>query len=255
MSLPYNRRNYVDFLLCSPNLSYKEEQKLLKDRFAQENYNALITSHAKLVVKEANIYQNYTTISMDDLVQEGMLGLMRAIEKFEIQNGSRFSTYARWWIRAFIQEYILMFLYTIKNQKKRLELLSDYSETKKAIQLNTDPSDLYGLDCGFVHNVSLDDEKIYERFADPSSNIEAKGLDNMLFQLRSQWLEVAITELSLAEIYVIKQLYLEKRPTTIKEISEKIGLSPSRTKILVTKALRKLKCILMKRTKKLQRYF
>lgn len=255
MRLDCQSKNYIKFLLHSPNISFEEETEMFNNRFTQQSYDTLITSHAKIVIKEALVYQNYTTISVEDLIQEGMLGLIRAIEKFQITNGSRFSTYAKWWVKAFIQEHILMFLYTIKNQKKRVELLSDYSETQKAIQVNTDPADLYGLDCGFVCNISLDDDQVYEKFADPTCDIEEDGLENMLFQRRSQWLQVAMSELSPTEIFVVQQLYLGKRATTVAEVAQKLGLSAPKTRIIMTKALRKLKSILVKRTKKLQRFF
>lgn len=255
MSLDCHNKNYLKHLLRTPNISFEDEIEMFNDRFAQQSYDTLITSHAKIVIKEALVYQNYTTISVEDLVQEGMLGLIRAIEKFQITNGSRFSTYAKWWVKAFIQEHILMFLYTIKNQKKRVELLSDYSETQKAIQVNTDPADLYGLDCGFVCNVSLDDDQVYEKFADPTCDIEADGLEHMLFQRRSQWLHVAMRELSPVEAFVVQQLYLGKSATTVAEVGQKLGMSAPKTRIIMIKALRKLKSILVKRTQKLQRYF
>jgi|GEM_PF-6709547 len=255
MLLGGQKKNYIKCLLHRPNISLEEEMSLLNDRFNQKNYDLLITSHAKIVVKEAVVYKNYTTIAVEDLIQEGLLGLIRAIEKFQITNGARFSTYAKWWVKAFIQEHILAFLYTVKNQKKRLELLSEYSETQKRIYLYTDPCDLYGLDSGFVCNVSMDDNQIYEKFADPNCDIEEDGLDNMLFQRRSQWLSVAITELSDVEANIIRQLYLEKQTKTTAEVAENIGLTTTRTRIIMIKALRKLKSILAKRTKKLQRYF
>lgn len=255
MHLESQNRNYIKRLLHQPNISCEEEIAMFNDRFAQQSYDAIITSHAKIVIKEALAYQNYTTIAVEDLIQEGMLGLIRAIEKFQITNGSRFSTYAKWWVKAFIQEHILMFLYTIKNQKKRVELLSDYSETQKVLQVNTDPSDLHGLDCGFICNVSLDDEQVYEKFADPTCDIEEDGLENMLFQRRSQWLHVAMNELSPTETFVVQQLYLTKGATTIAKVAQRIGLSTPKTRIIMIKALRKLKSILVKRTKKLQRYF
>lgn len=255
MTLDYHDKNYIRSLLRTPNISFEEEIAMFNNRFTPQSYDSLITSHAKIVIKEALVYQNYTTISVEDLVQEGMLGLIRAIEKFETTNGSRFSTYAKWWVKAFIQEHILMFLYTIKNQRKRIELLSDYSETKKEIQINTDPADLYGLDCGFVCNVSLDEEHLYEKFADPTCNIEQDGSENMLLQRRSQWLQVAMSELSPTEAFVVQQLYLGKCPTSVAEVGQKLGMSPSKTKIIMIKALRKLKSILVKRTRKLQRYF
>lgn len=255
MRLESNNKNYIKYLLRTPNISFEDEIEMFNNRFAQQSYDKLITSHAKIVIKEALVYQNYTTISIEDLVQEGMLGLIRAIEKFQITNGSRFSTYAKWWVKAFIQEHILMFLYTIKNQRKRIELLSDYSETQKAIQVNTDPADLYGLDCGFVCNVSLDDEQVYEKFADPTCDIEEDGLQNMLFQRRSQWLHVAMRELSASEAFVVQQLYLGKRATTVAEVGQKLGVSAPKTRIIMVKAMRKLKSILVKKTKKLQRYF
>ncbi len=250
----YNKK-YISYLQNRPNLSAEEEYNFFINRFDINNYEILITSHAKLVIKEAKIYQRYTSISTEDLIQEGMLGLMRAIEKFEITHGARFSCYAKWWVKAFIQEYILSFLYTIKNQKKRQDLLAEYQETQKYINGNSTPTEGKHSENGMVTSISLDSEKFHEVFADPDTNIEEEEIENLLFQKRLDWLIVAMNELSPIEHCIITEMFLNKRIVTLAEVSEKLGIAPPKVKMIVLKSLRKLRSVLVQRTEQLQHYF
>jgi RNA polymerase sigma-32 factor len=92
-----------------PKLAFVEEQTLARRWRTQQDpqaANALITSHLRFVVKIANGYRGYG-LSVGELISEGNLGLMQAVTRFQPERGFRLSTYARWWIRASIQEYVL----------------------------------------------------------------------------------------------------------------------------------------------------
>lgn len=94
-----------------------EEEKAYAIRFAEtgdkEAAKMLIQSHLRLVVKMASKYRNYG-LPVTDLIAEGNLGLIHAVKKFDPHKGFRFSTYAMWWIRAFVQDYILRYWSLVK---------------------------------------------------------------------------------------------------------------------------------------------
>lgn len=103
-----NLERYIEEISKAPILTEEEEYKYAKLK-EQGDVNAakmLVTSHLRLVVKIANKYRSYG-LSMMDLISEGNIGLMKAVKEFSIDKGYRLTTYAIWWIRASIQEYIL----------------------------------------------------------------------------------------------------------------------------------------------------
>ena len=104
-----NLARYLDEIRNFPMLSAKEEYDLAKDWKDEGNIEAahkLVTSHLRLVAKIAMGYRGYG-LPMGELIAEGNLGMMHAVKRFEPEKGFRLSTYAMWWIKASIQEYIL----------------------------------------------------------------------------------------------------------------------------------------------------
>ena len=100
---------YIREINAIPMLSLAEENQLVKEFNEAGSLLAaqkLVTSHLRLVVKIALSYRNYG-LSLMDMISEGNIGLMRAVKKFDLKRGFRLSTYAIWWIKAYIQEYIL----------------------------------------------------------------------------------------------------------------------------------------------------
>ena len=104
-----NMARYLQKIRSYPILSQDEEFKLAvkyQETKNQEIAKILVTSHLRLVVKVASKYRGYG-LSAAEMIAEGNIGLLYAVEKFEPQKGFRFSTYALWWIKASIQKYIL----------------------------------------------------------------------------------------------------------------------------------------------------
>ncbi len=104
-----NQNNFLSEVRNYPMLSEAEEVGNIKKwqkKGDQKCLHALVTSHLRLVVKLANNFRRYG-LSHEDLVSEGCVGMMQAIDRFDISKGFRLSTYAKWWIRAAMQEYIM----------------------------------------------------------------------------------------------------------------------------------------------------
>ena len=107
-SLSNSLYQYVMEVNRIPMLTDEEELKYSKEK-DEGNLNAakiLVSSHLRLVVKIAYQYKNYG-LPMMDIISEGNIGLMRAIKTFDYKKGYRLATYSMWWIKAYIQEYIL----------------------------------------------------------------------------------------------------------------------------------------------------
>ena len=104
-----NMARYLQKIRSYPILSQDEEYNLAvkyKETRSEEIAKILVNSHLRLVVKVASKYRGYG-LSAAEMISEGNIGLLYAIEKFEPEKGFRFSTYALWWIKASIQKYIL----------------------------------------------------------------------------------------------------------------------------------------------------
>src|SRR5260370_13470646 len=117
--------HYLEEIRRFPMLERQEEYMLAKrwrEHGDRDAANKLVTSHLRLVTKIARDYRGYG-LPISEVISEGNAGLMQAIERFEPEKGFRFATYAVWWIKAAIQEYILRSLSLVKmgtsaNQKK-----------------------------------------------------------------------------------------------------------------------------------------
>ena len=135
---------YLQEIKKFPILSLEEEYKLAKkyqDHDDTQAAHKLVTSHLRLVVKIAMGYRGYG-LPITDLISEGNLGIMRAVKKFDPDKGFRLATYAMWWIRAQIQEYVLRSWSLVKigttaAQKKLFFNLRKLKNQLKAINNNT----------------------------------------------------------------------------------------------------------------------
>jgi RNA polymerase primary sigma factor len=124
-------KTYLEQMGNIPMLSIKEEARIAKLSFEgdEEARKILIESNLRLVVSIAKKY-TYSGMDLLDLIQEGNMGLMKAVEKFEYKRGHKFSTYATWWIRQAIVESITMNGKTIRLPLSRIR---DMAKVKKAI--------------------------------------------------------------------------------------------------------------------------
>jgi RNA polymerase sigma factor (sigma-70 family) len=217
--------------------------------------NKMIESNMGLVKKIASEYINKTNIDYEDLCQEGMLGLMKAVEKFDPTLGYQFSTYATWWIRQKIQRYIENSIPTSKKlAKQRAKIYAIRSRIERTgveatYQMIADEVGLTAEEVASVLNIehiSIDSSISNE---EGQSLVDVLESDNESMeehverQDMARMLRQIVDKLSQNERRVIVERYFANplKVSTYEEVSEKLGVSRQRVQQLEKKALDKLK--------------
>ena len=255
-----------------PVLEAKEERTLAekwRDEGDVDAAHSLVTSHLRLVVKIAMGYRGYG-LPVADLVSEGNIGLMKAVKKFEPERGFRLSTYAMWWIKAAITEYVLRswsmvkmgtvaaqkkLFFSLRRHKQRLGIqdsgelnpdqakrLSDELDVKQDEIVNMNrrlaAKDLslnapVGQDEGST--VEFQDQLEYEGASpeDVTADGEERGL-------RHELLQSAITNLDDRERHIFIERRLKDNPVTLEELGQHYGISRERVRQLEARAFDKV---------------
>ena len=251
-------------------LTVDEEQKLAR-RFKKGDLQAghkLVTSNLRFVVKVAYEYRSYG-IKMSDLIQEGNIGLMKAVQKFDADKEIRLISYAVWWIRAYIQNYILkswslVKLGTTQAQRKlffslartRRELekynrgettLTNAEEIAKRLRVK--PAEVRemeqrmgGRDLSLDAPMGEDGTNTHVDFvASPAAGQDDEFADKEEAGIVSARVELALRRLDPRERFIIQQRVMNERPMTLKELGEHFGFSRERARQLEIRAKDKLK--------------
>ncbi len=230
----------------------------------------LVGSHQRLVIKIAMAYRGYG-LPVSDLVSEGNVGLMQALAKFDPERGFRLSTYAMWWIRAAITDYVLrssslVKLVTTETQKKLFfnlrRLKAKYQEPDerelspqgvKAIarELGVRGSDIVLMDRrlrsrDFSINAPnhADGDAVGEwqdLLVEESDNQEVATIEADEFSKRRAIMRSALGELDEREGYILKQRRLKDQPIKLSELSQVFGISRERVRQIEVSAFEKLK--------------
>lgn len=253
-----------------PILEPDEEYMLAKRWKEHQDPQAaerIVSSHLRLVAKIAGGYRGYG-LPLIDLIAEGNVGLMQALRKFEPEKGFRFSTYAMWWIRANIQEYILHSFSLVKigttaAQKKlffnlrRLKgemqdidetILSQQSIKDIASELNVTEQEVIEMSKRMsAPDQSLNaplkaegEEEWQDWLVDEDSSHEAKIMDKNEHDQRNVILQKALKSLSEREYQVIQERRLKDPPETLESLSETMGISRERVRQIEIRAFEKL---------------
>jgi RNA polymerase sigma-32 factor len=251
-----------------PLLTQKEEYDLAVRYRKHNDINAahkLITSNLRFVVKVAFEYKSYG-VKLADLIQEGNIGLMMAVKKFNPEKGYRFISYAIWWIRAYIQNFIiktwsLVKIGTTQAQKKlfykigkvRKALESDKENEKRyevlANDLDVTKEDLIEMEQRMsARDLSLDTPFDEDRelthldlLQEASLNQEEALSQQQEKKIREREVQMAMKRLSEKEAYVIKNRIMADSPLTLQEIGNHLKLSRERVRQIESEALKKLK--------------
>jgi RNA polymerase sigma-32 factor len=225
----------------------------------------LITSNLRFVVKVAFEYKSYG-VKIQDLVQEGNIGLMMAVKKFNPYKGYRFISYAIWWIRAYMQNFIiktwsLVKIGTTQAQKKlfykigkvRKALESDGENDKRyerlARDLDVAKEDIIEMEQRMSsRDLSLDapfDEgqelTHLDLLKEESPNQEEAIGQEEEKKIREREVQNALKRLNEKEVYVIKSRIMAEEPLTLQQIGDHLKLSRERVRQIEGEALRKLK--------------
>jgi RNA polymerase sigma-32 factor len=253
-----------------PMLSQERERQLAlawREKGDREALRQLVGSHLRLVVKIARGFGGYG-LPLADLVAEGNVGLMQAAEKFDPDRGFRFATYAMWWIRAAIQEYILhswslvkmgttaaqkKLFFNLRRLKGRMEELEQgdlSAETVTAIATELDVPEnevvemnrrLAGVDNSLNAMLGQDaDSEWLEMLPDEGPSQETLIADADELQQRRALLGAALDTLNPRERAILTERRLKDDPSTLEELSHRYAVSRERIRQIEVRAFEKL---------------
>ncbi|CAM8397331.1 RNA polymerase sigma factor RpoH [Candidatus Methylopumilus planktonicus] len=263
---------YMQSIRSIPSLTAEEEMTLgmrLKKSNDLEAAKTLILSHLKLVAKVARGYSGYG-LSQSDLVQEGNIGLMKAVKRFDPERGVRLVSFAIYWIKAEIQEYIVKnwrlvktattkaqrkLFFNLRSMKKTLKPLKTDEINSIAKELNVKPEDVREMEYRFNGNeISLDygseesEDDVYRPIAylkdeapEPSEQMEIdQSENNSLSSLKK-----ALLSLDERSRLILEERWLkDKEASTLHELADKLGVSAERIRQIEQSAMKKIKSLL-----------
>ncbi|WP_341912591.1 RNA polymerase sigma factor RpoH [Ferrovibrio terrae] len=263
---------YLSDIRRFPMLEPQEEFMLAKawrDHGDVDAAHKLVTSHLRLVAKIAMGYRGYG-LPVGELISEGNVGMMQAVKRFDPDKGFRLSTYAMWWIRASIQEYILrswslvkigttaaqkkLFfnLRRLRGQMKAIDggQLTPEQVEKIATQLAVTKDEVITMDRRLAapdHSLNAplrgDEEGSSEWqdwLVDETPNQEARLVEGDEFDSRKQLLATAMQQLNERERDILMQRRLTEEPTTLEDLSARYGISRERVRQIEVRAFEKL---------------
>ncbi|MAO90676.1 MAG: RNA polymerase factor sigma-32 [Rhodospirillaceae bacterium] len=262
---------YIRQSMKQPLLSRDHEMdlaRLWRDEQDEKALHELVNCYTRLVISMASRFRNYG-LPMGDLVQEGNVGLMQAAARFEPERDVRFSTYASWWIRSAMQDYVLRNWSIVRtgttaaqkslffNLRRLRAKISDASATqmtpaqrlKIAKELNVNVGDVEQMegrmsagDQSLNAHVGEDGEEEWIGFLQdegPNPEEVVTGLRDA--ESRSRWLAEAIGELTEREQTIIHRRRMVEDGATLEELGKVLGVSKERVRQLESRALQKLK--------------
>jgi RNA polymerase sigma-32 factor len=242
---------YMQQVKKFPILSQEEENKLIHLWIKDKNLQAahkLVTSHLRLVIKMALQFRNYG-LPLMDMISEGNIGLMKAVRKFKPEKGNRLSTYAIWWIKASIQEYIIKSWSMVKVSSGILQkkLFSNISKLKDKIKEEND-NEIDNIIKNSYQTVSLNERldndegtEFIDTISDFSESHEESFANRQIKDNRVKILNQAINSLNDREQDIIKQRKLSETPVTLEVLSKKYNVSSERVRQIEESALKKIK--------------
>ena len=253
-------------------LTKDEEYKLISNWQKNKNNKSLdklIKAYKKLVVSFAKKYFSYG-LPQEDLIQEGMMGLMYGIEKFDISRGFRLSTYANWWIKAMMQDYILKNWSIVKSGSTASQkiLFFSFNKVKKLINFDS----LNTMDIEQVEKISktlkmktldienlqtrlkMGDQSLNKTITEDNASVELISLlkddsptQDDIFQnlndtqLKQKWIFQSINALNEREQFIINSRQLNEKPKTLDEIGKQLKISKERVRQIESSSLKKLR--------------
>lgn len=255
-----------------PILGEEEEYELANKWIANQDTNAakqLINSHLRLVAKIANGYRGYG-LPIAELVSEGTMGLMKAVKRYDPQKGVRLSTYAMWWIRASIQEYVLKswsmvkitatsaqkkLFFNLRRLKGELQAYDSTALSPEDVQYISETLEvpesevrsmnkrLQGGDSSLNTSSSTSEDQKTEWqdwLVDGSASQEDNLADTQEYNVRWNLIKEVISNLSEREQDILRSRHLEEPPKTLDFMSAKYNISKERVRQIEVRAMQKL---------------
>ena len=278
-TIDYDKK-FLNFSMRQSLLSKEDEINFIKDwqlSKNQKSLNKIVSAHLRLVISIANKFRNYG-LPINELVQEGNVGLMQAVDKFDLYRDVRFSTYSSWWIKAAMQTFILKnwsivrigttaaqksLFFKLKTIMSKIEKdndssFNDYHQQKLAEDIGVkfkDIEDMKGrlsgsdqsLNATFSENSELEiQDLLVDQRASPEQNAiltkDTKTISNLINE--------ALNKLPEREQKIIGARQLSENTVTLQELGKDLGISKERVRQLENRALNKLKLSLQKKVNK-----
>lgn len=266
--------SYLEQIKKFPVLSEAEETKLVTDFQNNGNMEAaqtLVTSHLRLAAKIAFNYRRYG-LPLADIISEANIGLMQAVKKFDLAKNVRLATYAIWWIKAAINDYILRswslvkigtraaqkkLFYNLNRIKARLGIYENKELTPDEVKSiaselvvnEAEVREMNGRLGGDKSlNVSVSDEDENERIdfiVDKRQNLEDNISRRQEAEVKAQILKKCLATLDEREQFIIKNRMLVESPVTLEDIGAKFNISRERVRQIEKKAFDKLKTMVL----------
>ena len=273
-------KKFLNFSMRQDLLSKEDEINFIKEwqlSKNQKSLNKIVSAHLRLVISIANKFRNYG-LPINELVQEGNVGLMQAVDKFDLDRDVRFSTYSSWWIKAAMQTFILKnwsivrigttaaqksLFFKLKTIMSKIEKdndssFNDYHQQKLAEDIGVkfkDIEDMKGrlsgsdqsLNATFSENSELEiQDLLVDQRASPEQNAiltkDTKTISNLINE--------ALNKLPEREKKIIGARQLSENTVTLQELGKDLGISKERVRQLENRALNKLKLSLQKKVNK-----
>ncbi|MGE4500058.1 RNA polymerase sigma factor RpoH [Hydrogenovibrio thermophilus] len=262
-----NLESYLRTVQTIPQLSAEEERTLAEQLYYQQDLEAarqLILSSLRYVVPIARSYKGYG-LPLGDIIQEGNIGLMKAVKRFNPAENVRLMTFAVHWVRAEINEYVIRnwrivktattkaqrkLFFKLRSTKKSLEWFGDKDADAVAEELGVTRKDvlemetrLYGQDMS-VDLPSDDDEspaKNYPVLVSPELDPETQLVNESQADYELNQMKQALLSLDERSRDILQQRWLSESKTGLKELSEKYGVSMERIRQIEQQAMKKLR--------------
>ncbi len=268
-------KSFTKFAMKAEMLDAETELELARDWRNNNNkvsLHRLVNAYMRLAISIASKFKRYGS-DMTDLVQEAGIGLMKAAEKFDPERGVRFSTYAVWWIKASIQDYVMRnhsmvrtgstssqkaLFFNLKRVKAKIQreydLKSSDVDRTKLIELVSEElgvpirdvemmeARLAGGDYSLNTPQSVDEGREWIELLEDEEGNTAETVDNQNDMSKARvWLLDAINSLSEREKHIVIARKLEDKPETLESLGTKLGLSKERIRQLESAALNKMR--------------
>jgi len=263
--------------MSAPYLEREEERDLAirwKENKDQDALHRITASHMRLVISMAGRFRKFK-LPMSDLVQEGYVGLLEAAARFDPDREVRFSTYASWWIRASMQDYILRNWSIVRggtssaqkslffNLRRLRSKLAQEDETMSkadiyreiSTQLGVSATDvefmdsrLSGSDSSLSASMNNDESGTSTRmdFLVDDHPLQDEVVETTIdMERRVSWLHTALHALNERELHIIRERRLDDDGVTLEALGEKLGISKERVRQIESRAMEKLKLALL----------
>lgn len=270
-------QRYLRTAMRAPLLAADHERELARrwrDDGDERALHELITAYLRLVVAMASRFRHYG-LPMSDLVQEGNVGLMQAAARFEPEREVRFSTYASWWIRSAMQDFVLRNWSIVRtgttsaqkalffNLRRLRARIGDISDSAMSFESRARVAHLLGVAEHEVDNMAArlsapdrslnapltedGDGEWQDMLADDAAGPEAEVMDSHDSIARSELVRAAMGDLSDRERLIIRERKLEEEAVTLEALGERLGISKERVRQIEGNALEKLRRALIAR--------